>query len=498
MKARAALATCLLLAGCSLGDGSAPTELDVLAGSELADMAPLLSELERDTGVKLRMDYSDDTLEPGRYHHDLAWLPSDRYFRLKMKAGARREPPLSTTTMLSPVVIGVKPEAAAKLRRDPSWADIADAAGQGRLRFAMADPRTNGSGLGALVGVATAARGGALRPEDVTCDRLRGFFTGHTRAARSSPKLIEEYVANQDQTEGLIAHESTLLSLNATGRLRQPLQIVYPRDGMVMSDYPMLLLDPAKRAAYDKVAGWLKSDTAQRKIMQRTLRRPLGPDVARDPRLRASVGNALFFPDQRKVIDTLLAGYDDPAERKPDRVVFLLDFSRSMAGARIDAVKSAFAGLGGADGSSVGRFVRFHKSEEVTVIRFGGRVLGKKTFTAGAPGAMDGLRDFVAGDDFDGSTAIWSALDSAYDLAGDTSRRTSIVLMTDGQNNAGITLDDFLRHRRPRTVPTFAVGFGAADRAGLRRAATATGGRFVDGDTRPSLLEALKEIRGCH
>ncbi|MFG2000692.1 substrate-binding domain-containing protein [Spirillospora sp. NPDC048911] len=460
-------------------------------------MAPLLGDLERDTGVKLRMDYSDDTLEPGRYHHDLAWLSSDRYFRLKMKAGVRREPPLSNTTMLSPVVIGLKPETAARLPKDPSWADVADAAGQGRLRFAMADPRTNGSGLAALVGVATAARGGALRPQDVTCDRLRGFFTGQTRAARSSSKLVDEYVANQDQTEGLIAHESTLLSLNASGRLKKPLQVVYPRDGMVMSDYPLLLLDPAKRAAYDKVVGWLKSDEVQRKIMRRTLRRPLGPDVARDPRLRAPVGNALFFPGQKKVIDTLLANYDDPAERKPDRVVFLLDFSRSMAGARIVSVKSAFAGLGGADGSSVGRFVRFHQGEEVTVVRFGGRALAEKTFTVGAPGAMERLRDFIDTDDFDGSTAIWSALDGAYQRAGDGSRRTSIVLMTDGRNNAGITLPEFLRHERPRAVPTFAVGFGAADRDGLRRAATATGGRLVDGDTRPSLLEALKEIRGC-
>ncbi|GAA2611520.1 substrate-binding domain-containing protein [Actinomadura fulvescens] len=498
MRARRGfLAACVLLAGCSLGGASDRTELTVLAGSELADMAPLLEELDRDTGVKLRMDYRDDTLEPGRYHHDLAWLPSDRYFRLRMKAGAGGEPPLSTRTMLSPVVIGLKPETAARLPKDPSWADIADAAGQGRLRFAMADPRTSGSGLGALVGVATAARGGALRPEDVTCDRLRGFFAGHTRAAGSSPKLVEEYVANQDQTEGLIAHESTLLSLNATGRLRRPLTVVYPRDGMVMSDYPLLLLDPAKRAAYDKVVGWLTSRTGQQKIMRRTLRRPLGPDVPRDPRLRATVGNALYFPGQKQVIDTLLANYDDPAGRKPDRVVFLLDFSRSMAGSRIAAVKSAFAGLGGADGSSVGRFVRFHTSEEITVVRFGGRVLGRKTFTVGAPGAMDRLRDFIARDDFDGSTAIWSALDGAYALAGDTTRRTSIVLMTDGRNNAGMTLDAFLRHRRPRAVPTFTVAFGAADRADLRRAATATGGRLVDGDTRPSLLEALKEIRGC-
>ncbi|MEU5878859.1 VWA domain-containing protein [Spirillospora sp. NPDC047279] len=479
-----AVALLLAIGGCS---GTARTELSVLAASELRDMGPLLADLERDTGVRLRLDPRGDALEPGRYRHDLAWLSSDRSFRLRLK-GTRTEPPLSTTTMLSPVVIGLKPATAARLRQGRpglSWADIADAAAQGHVRFAMADPRTDGGGLAALVGVATAAGGGVLRPETVRCDRLRGFFTGHALTSAGA------YAANEGAADGVIAHESTLLALN--GRLWQPLEIVYPRDGMVMSDHPLMLLDPAKRAAYDKVVAWLKRDATQRKIMERTSRRPLSPGVTRDPRLRAPVGNALPFPGQRQVLDTLLANYAPPGERAPDGVVFLLDFSRSMAGARIEAVKSAFAGLGGADDSATGRFVRFHRGERITVVRFGGRVLSERTFTVGEPGAMERLRDAVGADDFDGSTAVWSALDHAYATPG----RTSIVLMTDGRSNSGLTLDAFLRRDRPRAVPTFAIGFGDADRTGLRRVAAATGGRYVDGDTRPSLLEALKEIRGC-
>ncbi len=405
--------------------------------------------------------------------------------------------------MVSPVVVGLTPRAAARLRppdgRAPTWADLADAAAQGRFTFAMADPKTSGSGLAALVGVATAAAGtgAALRPEDVTCDRLRGFFTGHTISGPASGDVVEQFVLEQERTDGLIAHESTLLSLNAAGRLGAPLELVYPRDGTVMSDYPLLLLNPARRAAYDKVVAWLKTERAQQKIMRQTLRRPLSPHIERDPRLAASLGNAVYFPDQAKVLDALLTNYDTPGR---PRLVLLLDFSGSMAGSRIKALKSAVIGLGGADRSSSGRFARFTQDEDVTVLRFGGRVLDERTFAVGTPRGRDALLRHLASRDFDDRTAIWSSLDAAYTRAARLLKdgdRVSVVLMTDGRNNAGISATAFLHRRRQAAVPTFTIAFGAADRADLRRVAKATGGRALDGADRPSLLAALKEIRGC-
>ncbi|MFF8837312.1 hypothetical protein [Streptomyces sp. NPDC015130] len=101
--------------------------------------------------------------------------------------------------MRSPVV-GLEPEVAQRLRRTApdgqlSWADLADAAAAGTLTYAMADPRSSHSGLSALVGAATAAAatGGVLRPEDVSCDRLRGFVAGHAPAVDSSGGLASAY-----------------------------------------------------------------------------------------------------------------------------------------------------------------------------------------------------------------------------------------------------------------------------------------------------------------
>ncbi|MFG2873764.1 substrate-binding domain-containing protein [Streptomyces sp. NPDC048337] len=507
------------LTACS-GDRAEPVNLRVLASSELADMRPLFDELRRDTGITLTMEYQGTveaaaSLATGRYRHDLAWLSSSRPFQLLLKQNGRQaDSPLSTSTMLSPVVVGLKPGTAQRLRQATpdgqlSWADLADAAAAGTLKYAMADPRISNSGLAALVGVATAAAGtgGALRPEDVSCDRLRGFFAGQALTEDSSGNLTESYVHGEDGVDGLITYESELLALNRAGTLRTPLEIVYPKDGIVLSDYPLMLLDPAKRAAYDRLTAWLRSEPVQQRIMERTLRRPVDPGITRIPSLRAPLGNALYFPDSQAVVDRLLADYDSARDGRPARVIFLLDFSGSMRGKRIADLRATMDGLSGADDSSSGKFTRFHRGETLTVVRFGGRVLDEQSVTYTGASDLERLRGMLADDGFDASTAIWSALDHGYRTAADAvakdSRQpVSIVLMTDGENNAGMSLDEFLGRYAAlppaaRAVHTYTVRYGEADQRELDRAARATGGHMVDA-TGQSLLEAFKEIRGCH
>ena len=211
-------------------------------------------------------------------------------------------------------------------------------------------------------------------------------------------------------------------------------------------------------------------------------------------------------PDEQEVVNKLLSNYDDPKLRKPAHVIYLLDFSGSIKGPRITALRSAFAGLSGADNSPSGKFVRFYKGEEVTIMRFGGRILDEKDFTIGGPGVFDSMRDFIATDDFDGSTAIWSALDHAYQKVSDIvhnspGQSTSVVLMTDGENNAGTSTDEFLGRYaslspESRAVHTYTIRLGEDDAGELLRVARVTGGHMVDATAIP-LLDAFKEIRGC-
>jgi len=474
------------LAGCTSSTAE-PTRLTVLASAELADLAPVLADLRRDTGVELALDLGEasTSLVPGQYRHDLAWLSSDRFFQLKAKGAGFAGPlPLATATMLSPLAVGVKAGKAKELR-EASWADLADRAASGQLRFGLADPHRTASGLDALIGVATAAAGTgrALRPEDVTCDKLRGFLAGRAFTSSSATGLTEEYLRRQDDVDAVVDYESVLLSLNASGELAEPLEVIHPRDGMVISEYPLLLLDPGKRAAYDRVVGWLRAEPAQRSIMERTGRRPIDPAVPRSDRLSGPIGNALYFPDRQEVVDTVLAAYDRAVSGAGHHVVFALDYSTSMAGPRITGLREAFAALNGFDS--------FFLGETITVVRFAGRVLDERTVTVSGEGDLAALRDFLASDDLADGTAIWSALDHAHRVAG----ADAVVLMTDGENNAGMSAEEFL-NARTGAARTYAIRFGEADPVELDRVSRATGGRVVDA-TATSLLDAVQEVRGC-
>ncbi|RZB16327.1 VWA domain-containing protein [Streptomyces sp. F001] len=519
-RALTALLTLVLLAGLtSCTQDQDPVTLRVLASPELADIAPLLGELEEDTGVELEMEYEANADLAGQYpggpDHDLAWLASDRSFLLRVQdSEGRLTRPESTPIMRSPVVVGLEPDIAGKLREAApegriSWADVADAAADGTVRFGMADPRRSDTGRAALVGVATAAAGTgrALREEDVSCDRLRGFRSGQTLTAASSRDLIAAYLGKPGDTNALIAHEAELLSLNADDRRGRPLQIVHPDDGMVLSDFPLLLLDQEQRSAYGRVVDWLLSADTQRKLMERTFRRPVNQDVEPSEPLRADVGNALSFPGSLSIVEQLITDYGDPKSRTADQVVFVLDFSTSMRGERMADLRAAFAGLSGADETSTGKFARFYRGERLTVVRFGGRVLEERTVTVRGDADLRSLDQTVADGGYDDATAVWTALDRGYRIAtaavrDEPARPVAIVLMTDGENNAGITYDEFLRRHSSlgsdaKAVPTFPVHFGEADAAALERAATATGGRMVDANL-SSLSDAFKEIRGCH
>ncbi|SMD24853.1 vWA domain-containing protein [Lentzea albidocapillata] len=465
----------LLLAACT-SSTPPPVRLKMLASTELADLGPVLAELRRATGVELAVEHRG-TVEASRSlaGFDLAWLSTARFLRL---AGA--EPELASSVMTSPVVLGVKRGSRAVLGERPTWADIADRAALGQFRYGMADPRVSGGGMAALIGVATAAAGtGApLRPEDVSCDRLQGFLAGR---AFDAPDPVTEFVRRSD-VDGLVAHESELLSLNASGRVSEPLEIVYPRDGIVLSDYPLMLVDPAHRDAYDRVVEWLRSPAAQQMIADRTWRRPVEPSVTRNEKLRADLGTALYFPDSSEVIDRLLLFHDRAGEGR--QVVFVLDYSTSMAGARLAGLREAFASLNGFD--------RFYVGETVTIIRFAGTVLEERSITVRGREDLDALLAVVASEDLRDNTAIWAALERALQLA---RGETAVVLMTDGENNAGPSVDEFLRVGRGE-VPVFPIRFGEASTAELDRVAQASGGRLVEAGAK-SLLEAVREIRGC-
>jgi Ca-activated chloride channel family protein len=491
------LAAVALLASCTATPPAEP--LTVLADPDLAALEPLLTDLRAETGLRLRVDYLP-TLAASRvlaepHDYDLAWLSTDRYLRLDPRHG---DPP-RVATMTTTVAVGLRPGAAARLRTGPAltWADLADAAAAGTLTFAMADPRRADSGVAALVGVATAAAGtgSALRERDVTCDHLRGFRHGHRVMADTAAETAARFVRAGPEVDGLVGYESDLAALNASGRLPEPLEFVRPADGSVQSDYPLLLLDLNRQGDYRRMADWLRTESTQRRLVESTWRRPVVPGVPRPPGLPASTGAELYFPGSAAVVETLVDRYAAARDQPAAHTVFVLDFSWSMRGERMAALRTAFRQLTGAGAPS---FERFHVGERVTVLRFGATVAREPTVTVTGPDDLDRLRATVATESYAPETAVWSALDQAYDVAEESPPGTpvAIVLVTDGESNTGLPLADYLREPRPATVPLLVLSTGAADRTALTRAVAATTGRLTDA-TNTELARTLEDLRGC-
>jgi Ca-activated chloride channel family protein len=513
LKVIALVFAAAVLSGCD--ENKPENTLTVLAGSELKDLEPLLGEIESKTGVKLKMTYSGtldgaEKLIAGE-PADLAWFSHGKYISLVQ--GDKNRILAQEKTMLSPVVLGVK-ESSAKAwgwegNPNLTWRDVAKKAESGDLRFAMTDPASSNSGFTALVGVATALSGSgdALNVKDIDQAQLGGFFKGQQLSAGSSGWLAEAYVKQQAKLNGIINYESVLLGLNKAGQLQERLVLIYPKEGIITADYPLMLINGDKREAYNKLVTYLTSPEFQQQMMTQTLRRPVIPQVKLSADFATPLLVELAFPNDLAAIDKLLFAYEDK-HRRSSHAFFVLDVSGSMGGERMQSLKTTLKNLTGQDQSLTGRFSRFRSRETLTFIPFDNQVYPAKTFTIADPAtdsaSMQAVRQYIDSLQPLGSTGIFQALQAAYQMAIEARRREpdrfySIVLMSDGENNAGITEDEFAQYiaalpPQDQGIKTFTVLFGEASHEAMKKLAEITEGRLFDG--RQSLSVAFKTIRG--
>ncbi|MFF3203335.1 substrate-binding domain-containing protein [Streptomyces sp. NPDC002962] len=499
-------ALALLLTACSTERGAEdpdapqPGTLRILASSELSDMAPVLEQVRKDTGVEVRPTYMG-TLDAvnllakggtdGKY--DALWLSSDDYLRLRPDAA--RKVVSETPIMSSPVALGVRTGALAALgwqAGQVTWTQIEQAVRDGRLTYGMTDPARSNSGFATLISVASALSGAqsALTDADVTAatPRLKEFFAGQRLTSGSSGWLAAAYTRRGD-VDALLNYESVLKGVPG-------LTVIRPTDGVVTADYPLSSLaatDAATREDVKRVTDALRTDAVQRLITHRTHRRPVVASVPPAAGLDTTRRRELPFPGSRSVADGLLDAYENEL-RRPSRTVYVLDTSGSMEGDRLSRLKAALAGLTG----------DFRDREEVTLMPFGSDVKSVTTHVVSPADPRTGPAAIRADTEeltADGETAIYTSLEKAYGRLGtDRDVFTSIVLMTDGENTKGDDADDFDAFHRNLTpagkrIPVFPILFGDSDRSALEHIAELTGGRLFDAQ-QGSLDGAFEEIRG--
>jgi Ca-activated chloride channel family protein len=514
-----ALALCaFVLVACGRQEASAPAPaapqkssaaFSILAGSELKELEAAIVDAARSAGVDVKMSYAGtlDIVERvnGGERFDAILPPNGAYPALALaKPAAARD-----KLFYSRVALGVKASKAGALgwdRNAPSWAEIARAAGDGKLRYAMTNPAASNTGMSALFAVASAVAGKTedLRAEEVDARVLKSFLAGQKLTAGSSGWLAEAFVKEVAQLDAMVNYEAVILQTNTKLSTADRLLPIYPRDGVISADYPLMLLNAERRDDYAKLVQALKAPAFQRDALARVFLRPSNPEAAASPQLPSAVVSELAFPNSLDVIDAVLGAYQGQW-RRPATSILVLDVSGSMKGPRLDSMREALLVLGGANPDRASsRYARFQDRERVVLITFSNTVSEPKHVRfeqGGAEAARADVRRFAEALVADGGTAIYSALSRAQQIGREEARRepdrfVSILLLTDGENNAGMRFDDFRSMlKAEQAVRVFPILFGEGNVGEMQELAQSTGGRVFD--ARKSALAAVfKEIRG--
>jgi Ca-activated chloride channel family protein len=538
---------CVALAGCDRPAADtaavlappppAVPALQVLATTDLRDIEPLQQMVLKATGVNLQFRFggtmeSTEAVLNGQSGADLAWFANAKYLLSDAQGQSRVK--LQEKIMLSPIALGLSESAARQLGWDRperaakvTWKDIAAAAKAGKLSYALSNPATSNQGFMALLGVVASAaqKTDGLGAADVDRGAIAAFLKGYRLPGDNSTYLSEKFIERQGiDVNAFINYESWLLSLNQSGKLREKLVLVYPHEGVSTADYPLLLLNDARRDDYLKVVAYLKGEAAQTWLARQTLRRPVVPEVAEkvaDILPRDAMRIELPFSPDRALADGLIDAYLNEF-RRPIASTFVLDTSGSMErDGRQRQLIQALDYIAGVDRSLTGRIARLTNRERLWMQPFADNPYDLQRFEipAGAPAArgvqviedsaakqkaLAQVRAFAAGLNMRGGTALFDAvLKSLKNMADEKQRNPgyqySVVAFTDGENNKGRTFEEFKRDYEllpedARSIPVFMVLFGDANEKQLRELVKVTGGRLFDARKTP-LYGVFKDIR---
>lgn len=491
-------------------DGPDPNALQILAGSELKELEPFIEDIERATGIRLQFHFTGtldgaETLAAGGEYH-LGWFSHAKYLNLLQDKTGNRIIKASERLMTSPVILGVKRSVGERLGwcdTEVSWRQIAERAAAGEFRFAMTNPAASNSGFSSVVAAQVAFSGEALSVDNVDPEEMRQLAQGHRLRAGSSGWLADLYLRRQAEVDGIFNYESVLFSLNANPQLQEQFCLVYPSEGIVTADYPLLLLDESRRADYDKLLAYFKDSAFQQRLMGLGWR-PVNASVRLDARFPDRLILEAPFPASVEVVDAILMAY---LERQLQRghAIYIIDTSGSMAGNGIEQLRQTLRGLTGEDRSITGQFARYRDGERISFLPFNHKPLPLQTWTfTQDPALLAQIKTAIDGLQADGGTAIFDALQQAYRQARKERQERgsdypiSLVLMSDGRSGTGLDEQGFanwLQQQPSGDIPVFSVVFGSADKTQMQRIAEITGGRSFD-SRQHSLSHVFKTIRG--
>lgn len=512
----------------------ASNTLTILAGSELKDMEPILQKASAETGVVLKIEYTGtidgvDRIKQGQAY-DAAWFSQSKYF-YDTEENAKKIKG-SEKFMFSPIAVGMRQASYSKSNlstlKQVSWSNLYDLVSQKNYKYAMTDPSASNTGYSALLGVAysTAKKTEALKESDIDAQKMKNFFKGHSVNSGSSGWLTQAF--KDSQADFMVNYESVLLQYNEDNPADK-LQVIYPFEGIVTADYPLLLLNLDKSESYKKLVAYLKRPDTQKEIVAQSKRRVLDTEIMAAASIfpKTLLIEMPFNPDAA-LSDALLSSYFQEY-KKPAAIVFVLDVSGSMSQLekmnvstpnnannsnnavasvrRIDMLKNAMAALT-VNESPTAKYAHLRNREKVWLMPFGSNIKDLVAVNLTEDATQNKMlkaqiNSYVQALRPEDGTYLFSSVQTAVEVL-EKEKRTnpnyqySVVVLTDGESNEGISASTFVKNMETKNIKgqirVFPILFGEGNQKDLNAVASATGGKMFDGKNK-SLSEVFKEIR---
>lgn len=408
----------------------------------------------------------------------------------------------TTRFALSPVVIAMWEEAARSLGypdKAIGWTDILSAA-RTNPNFKWSHPSTS-SASGLLATLATFYAGAdktrGLTVEDATAENTLKYVAALEKTVRyygEGERAVIEQVQQKGRAylDAFVVQEQLVIQFNQ--KSRDKLVAIYPIEGAMWEDHPLVFLErpdttAEQRAAYRSFRDFLLSHEAQMLVLAHGYRPtdlsiPL--DSATSP-IKAANGVDPAQPRTTLQIPSLaviqvVRDVWQYTKRKTN-VYLIADVSGSMQGEKLSQAKEAFL-----------TFLGMIKGEQERV----GLIVFSSNVREAVPVAelainRGTLNSTIAGLNAGGDTSLVDAINLAYDrlqARGDSERINAIVVMTDGkENNSRMRLEDLVakvRQGNKAGVPVviFCVAYGNdADMQTLEAIAAAASGQARRGST---------------
>jgi Ca-activated chloride channel family protein len=412
----------------------------------------------------------------------------------------------------------------------------------GQFRLGKTNPNFSTSGLSALIAQAYAATGktSGLSQEDLNRPEVGQFAAGVESAVvhygdTTLTFLNNWYRADQrgnpfQYVSAVAVEEKSVIDYNTgnpDGVLdpgeeprppREPLVAIYPEEGTLYSDNPLITLDAewVNQKEKDAAAAFVDyvQTTANQKKVLRYGFRPAIPDVPVGKPIEEANGvnpappQTLLEVPQPEVLTKLLA--DWATQRKSAKVLLVIDVSGSMGDeadpdtgeTKLDLAKRA----------AIQALDQFKDDDEVGLWVFSTNLDGPDPMvqelvpTSRVGDVREQLRSQIGDLSPRENTPLYDVTERAYQQALDTydpTRINAVVLLSDGENNDGDntddreqfddlidTLDDSLEGGTAQ-VRVFPVAYGReADMGTLRQIAEATSAAAYDASD-PTSIERV-------